>query len=111
MSIGNKTLFESMVSYVDVVWEIHLADETVNVLCDKLTPALNNRVLTLDEIANHTIERAHPKYREDTQRFFTIERLSNVKDMINFETKTLIDGSFWHISVTLIFSNVFSSSR
>ena len=94
MSIGNKTLFESMVSYVDVVWEIHLADETVNVLCDKLTPALNNRVLTLDEIANHTIERAHPKYREDTQRFFTIERLSNVKDMINFETKTLIDGTY-----------------
>lgn len=94
MPVLNKTLFESLAAYVDVVWEIHLSDETVNVLCDKRIPALNNRQLSLDEIANHAIERAHPKFREDTQRFFTLERLTNVKEVINFETRVLIDGTY-----------------
>ena len=90
----NKTLFESLAAYVDVVWEIHLSDKTVNVLCDKIIPVLNNRQLSLDEIANHAIERAHPKFREDTQRFFTFERLTNIKEVINFETRVLIDGTY-----------------
>lgn len=94
MPVLNKTLFESLAAYVDVVWEIHLSDKTVNVLCDKLIPVLNNRQLSLDEIANHAIERAHPKFREDTQRFFTFERLTNIKEVINFETRVLIDGTY-----------------
>ena len=94
MPVLNKTLFESLAAYVDVVWEIHLSDKTVNVLCDKIIPVLNNRQLSLDEIANHAIERAHPKFREDTQRFFTFERLTNIKEVINFETRVLIDGTY-----------------
>lgn len=87
----NPALLESMMTYVDAVWEINVSKDTVYSVRDKITPQLNNRLLSMDEALTFVVENCHPKYKEQMEKCLSKEYLQTLEKPVKFDIKTLVN--------------------
>ncbi len=92
LSAYNHALFDSMVSFVDAVWRVDIANETAQVLCDRMVSDFNGKTFSLEELRNIIRSNSDSVSCEDEARFFHIEYLKNLKETNSYETAFRKDG-------------------
>lgn len=90
----NHELFENMAGFVDAVFEMNLVDETVYILKDRLTQALNKRQISMDEFMAYIVEKCHPKYINQALSALSISHLRGLKENEVYEIKSLVGYTY-----------------